>query len=77
MVGPASTSARTPGSEVRHSLPGVLVRLTTAYYRAEVLSEGAGLGLWLSNRIAELHSAPLALSEAGGEVVADRRLPPG
>ncbi|MDO7874412.1 HAMP domain-containing sensor histidine kinase [Hymenobacter sp. ASUV-10] len=61
---------------IQHSL-GDLSRLTTAYYQAEVLSEGAGLGLWLSNRLAELHGAPLALSEAEGEFVASLRLPPG
>jgi hypothetical protein len=41
-------------------------RLTIAYYQADVLSGGAVLGLWLSNRIAELHGAPLALHEAMG-----------
>jgi len=55
---------------------GDLARLTTAYYQADVLSSGAGLGLWLSNRIAELHGAPLALREAAGHFSVRLRLPP-
>ncbi|RZK46355.1 MAG: HAMP domain-containing histidine kinase, partial [Hymenobacter sp.] len=53
---------------------GDLSRLTTARYQADVLSGGAGLGLWLSNRIAELHSAPLALREAEGQLFVRLRL---
>jgi signal transduction histidine kinase len=60
---------------VQQSL-GDLTRLTTAYYQADVLSSGAGLGLWLSNRIAELHGAPLALREADGRFSVRLRLPP-
>ena len=48
---------------LRQSL-GDLSRLTAAHYQADVLSEGAGLGLWIRNRVAELHGAPLALREA-------------
>lgn len=59
---------------VQQSL-GDLSRLTTAYYQADVLSSGAGLGLWLSNRIAELHGAPLALREADGRFSVRLRLP--
>jgi signal transduction histidine kinase len=53
---------------------GDLARLTTARYQADVLSGGAGLGLWLSNRIAELHGAPLALREANGALYVRLRL---
>jgi len=53
---------------------GDLTRLTTARYQANVLSGGAGLGLWLSNRIAELHGAPLALREANGALYVRLRL---
>jgi signal transduction histidine kinase len=58
---------------IRTSL-GDLSRLTTARYQADVLSGGAGLGLWLSNRIAELHGDPLALREAGGQLYVRLRL---
>ena len=54
---------------------GDLTRLTTARYQADVLSGGAGLGLWLSNRIAELHGAPLVLREAAGQLHVRLRLP--
>jgi signal transduction histidine kinase len=57
-----------------HSSLGDLSRLTTARYQADVLSGGAGLGLWLSNRIAELHGAPLALREADGQLYVRLRL---
>ncbi|NML64304.1 HAMP domain-containing histidine kinase [Hymenobacter sp. RP-2-7] len=53
---------------------GDLARLTTARYQADVLSGGAGLGLWLSNRIAELHGAPLALRETAGQLHVRLRL---
>ena len=55
---------------------GDLTRLTTARYQADVLSGGAGLGLWLSNRIAELHGTPLALREAEGQLFVRVRLAP-
>lgn len=55
---------------------GDLTRLTAARYQADVLSGGAGLGLWLSNRIAELHGAPLALREAAGQLHVRLRLAP-
>ena len=45
---------------------GDLSRLTAAYYQAYVLSEGAGLGLWLSSRILELHGSQLQLMEEAG-----------
>lgn len=57
-----------------HTSLGDLSRLTTARYQADVLSGGAGLGLWLSNRIAELHGAPLALREADGQLFVRLRL---
>lgn len=57
-----------------HTSLGDLSRLTTARYQADVLSGGAGLGLWLSNRIAELHGAPLALREADGQLYVRLRL---
>ncbi len=57
-----------------HTSLGDLSRLTTARYQADVLSGGAGLGLWLSNRIAELHGAPLALREANGALYVRLRL---
>ncbi|TGE21394.1 HAMP domain-containing histidine kinase [Hymenobacter aquaticus] len=55
---------------------GDLTRLTTAYYQADVLSEGAGLGLWLSSRIAELHGTALILSQPAGIFTAALPLPP-
>ncbi|GAB3833543.1 HAMP domain-containing sensor histidine kinase [Hymenobacter jeollabukensis] len=58
-----------------HTSLGDLARLTTAYYQASVLSPGAGLGLWLSSRLAELHGGQLALSEANGCFMARLRLP--
>ncbi|OUJ75342.1 HAMP domain-containing sensor histidine kinase [Hymenobacter crusticola] len=65
-------------AEVRNPLRtslGDLSRLTTARYQADVLSSGAGLGLWISNRIAELHGAPLVLHEAEGWLSVRLRLP--
>ena len=62
-------------SNALHTSLGDLSRLTTARYQADVLSGGAGLGLWLSNRIAELHGRPLALREADGQLHVRLRLP--
>ena len=61
-------------SNALHTSLGDLARLTTARYQADVLSGGAGLGLWLSNRIAELHGHPLALREAAGHLHVRLRL---
>ena len=54
---------------------GDLSRLTTAYYQANVLSSGAGLGLWLGSRLAELHGGQLVLRETNGHFTARLRLP--
>ena len=59
-----------------HTSLGNLSRLTAPRYQADVLSGGAGLGLWLSNRIAELHGAPLELREGAGELYVRLRLAP-
>lgn len=68
-----------PYAEVQNPIAeslGDLSRLTTAYYQANVLSTGAGLGLWLSSRLAELHGGQLVLREAAGNFEARLRLPP-
>lgn len=73
---PASGLRYAEVSNPLHASLGDLARLTTARYQADVLSGGAGLGLWLSNRIAELHGTLLLLREEGGQLHVRLRLAP-
>ncbi|KAA9333139.1 HAMP domain-containing histidine kinase [Hymenobacter busanensis] len=52
-----------------------LARLTTPYYQADVWQEGAGLGLWISSRLAEALGLTLDFTEAEGELLVTLRFP--
>ncbi|OON68240.1 hypothetical protein B0919_13875 [Hymenobacter sp. CRA2] len=52
-----------------------LTRLTAPYFQADVLQDGAGLGLWISSRLAQLLGAELHFTEAAGQLRVELRFP--
>jgi len=53
-----------------------LAQLTTAWYQADPLAPGTGLGLWLAGRLAHSLGLGLALAETDGQLVARVQCPP-
>jgi hypothetical protein len=52
-----------------------LAQLTTAWYQADPLAPGTGLGLWIAGRLAQGLGIELRLTEAAQHLVAQVRLP--
>jgi signal transduction histidine kinase len=52
-----------------------LAQLTTAWYQADPLVPGAGLGLWIAGRLARALGVELRLAEVGSQLVAEVALP--
>ncbi|MGI4759479.1 MAG: HAMP domain-containing sensor histidine kinase [Janthinobacterium lividum] len=50
-----------------------LAQLTTAWYQADPLAPGTGLGLWIAGRLAQGLGLTLALAEKDGQLVAQIR----
>ena len=50
-----------------------LAQLTTAWYQADPLAPGTGLGLWIAGRLAQGLGIGLRLAEANGQLVAQLR----
>jgi signal transduction histidine kinase len=57
------------------SLGPHLSQLTTAWYQADPLATGAGLGLWIAGRLAQALGVTLNLAEIGQQLVAQVRFP--
>jgi len=53
-----------------------LAQLTTAWYQADPLAPGTGLGLWLAGRLAQSLGLGLTLAETAGQLVARVQCPP-
>ncbi len=77
LLAPTATSG--PVVEVENALAAPLgprlAQLTTAWYQADPLATGAGLGLWIAGRLAQALGAELRLAEAAGQLVAQVRFP--
>jgi signal transduction histidine kinase len=70
----APASGRGPAVEVANTLAAPLgarlAQLTTAWYQADPLAPGTGLGLWIAGRLAQGLKLELHLAEAGPQLLA-------
>jgi signal transduction histidine kinase len=57
------------------SLGPHLSQLTTAWYQADPLATGTGLGLWIAGRLAQALGVTLSLAETDQQLVAQVRFP--
>jgi signal transduction histidine kinase len=68
-----------PAVEVSNALAAPLgprlAQLTTAWYQADPLAPGTGLGLWLAGRLAQGLGLTLTLTETDGQLVARVQCP--
>jgi signal transduction histidine kinase len=75
----AATAGRGPVIEVANTLAEPLgprlAQLTTAWYQADPLAPGTGLGLWIAGRLAQGLGLELHLAEAGQQLVAQVQYP--
>ena len=77
LLAPASGAG--PVVEVSNALAAPLgerlAQLTTAWYQADPLAPGTGLGLWIAGRLAQGLGLTLALAETNGQLVARVQCP--
>jgi signal transduction histidine kinase len=75
----APTPSAGPVIEVANALATPLgphlAQLTTAWYQADPLATGAGLGLWIAGRLAQVLGVELSLAETGQRLVVQVRFP--
>jgi signal transduction histidine kinase len=77
----AATASAGPLVEVENALAVPLgprlAQLTSAWYQADPLAPGTGLGLWIAGRLAQGLGAELCLLERGSQLVAQVQLAAG